>query len=244
MPRRQHPNAPLLLLTRCAPLTIVLALAAAGRAQAQVPDGFTPIFNGRDLTGWHSSHTTHHGSLVGAAVEDGAIVLRQEPFGQGGLLMTDRRYRNFELYLETKLPWGINSGIFLRSSDGGSAYQIELLGGGTGNTGSLISEGMPLGKPAPTSEPARLWKENEWNSFRVRVEGDVPRLTLWVNGVQVWDVRQDRNDKIGAETDGHIGLQSHYTGTFTPIDDFTCCPTSWKPGAAIYFRNVAIRELP
>ena len=220
------------------------ALLGGGPVAAQVPAGFTPIFNGRDLTGWHSSHTTHHGSLVGASVVDGAIALRQEPFGQGGLLMTDRQYKNFELYLEAKLPWGINSGIFLRSSDGGSAYQVELLGGGTGNTGSLISEGMPLSKPAPTSEPAKLWKENDWNSFRIRVEGDVPHLTAWFNGVQIWDVQQDRNDKIGGETTGSIGLQSHYTGTFVPVADFTCCPTSWKPGAVIYFRNVAIKELP
>jgi hypothetical protein len=219
-------------------------LSAAGSANAQIPAGFTRIFNGRDLTGWHSSHTTHHGSLVGASVVDGAIALRQEPFGQGGILMTNREYKNFELYLEAKLPWGINSGIFLRSSDGGSAYQVELLGGGTGNTGSLISEGMPLSKPAPTAEPAKLWKENDWNSFRIRVEGDIPHLTAWFNGVQIWDLQQDKNDKIGGETTGFIGLQSHYTGTFVPVADFTCCPTSWKPGAVIYFRNIAIKELP
>ena len=228
-------------------LPLMLAFSgatAAARQQGGVPAGFTRIFNGRDLTGWHSSHTTHHGSHVGASVEDGAIALSQDPFGQGGILLTDRAYRNYELYLETKLPWGINSGIFLRSSESGSAYQIELLGGGTGNTGSLISEGMPLSKPAPTAEPAKLWKQDDWNSFRVRVEGDAPHMTLWVNGVQVWDVQEDKNDKIAGETTGLIGLQSHYTGTFEPVADFTCCPTNWKPGSVIYFRNIAIKELP
>jgi len=225
-------------------LAATLLFGGSGAAHAQIPAGFTPIFNGRDLTGWHSSRTTHHGNSVGASVENGAIVLRQNPFGQGGLLLTDRQYRNFELYFETKLPWGINSGIFLRSSEGGSAYQMELLGGGTGNTGSLISELMPLSLGAPTTEVAKAWKDGDWNSFRLRMTGDAPHVTMWFNGVQIWDVQEPKNDKVGGETTGVIGLQSHYTGTFTPVADFTCCPTSWKPGEAIYFRNLAIKELP
>lgn len=229
---------------RWMPLVAAFLCFSAGPMAAQIPAGFTPIFNGRDLTGWHVSGTTHHGNAPGVAVVDGAIALSQNPFSQGGLLLTDRTYKNFELYLEAKLPWKINSGIFLRSSEGGSAYQIELLGGGTGNTGSLISEGMSLSKSGPTNEPARLWKQNDWNSFLVRVEGDIPHMTLWFNGVQVWDVQQERNDKIAGETSGHIGLQSHFTGTFTPVADFTCCSTSWLPGESIYFRNIAIKELP
>jgi hypothetical protein len=230
---------------RMVPLFVALLWAVdAGAQQSGIPAGFTRIFNGRDLTGWHPSRTTHHGNSPGASVEDGAIVLRQNPFSQGGLLLTNRQYKNFELYLEAKLPWGINSGIFLRSTEGGSAYQMELLGGGTGNTGSLISELMPLSQGAPTTEVAKLWKDGDWNSFRIRMEGDAPRVTMWFNGVQIWDVQQPKNDKIGGETTGVIGLQLHYTGTFTPVADFTCCPTSWKPGEAISFRNLAIKELP
>ena len=41
--------------------------------------------------------------------------------------MTDKRYKDFELYLETDIPWGLNSGIFLRSTETGGAYQIELV---------------------------------------------------------------------------------------------------------------------
>ena len=221
-----------------------IALAAAPAANGQVPDGFTPIFNGEDLAGWHASRTTHHGSTPNATVEDGALVLRQFPFGQGGLLLTDARYRNFELYLETQVPWGINSGIFFRSTEGGSAYQIELIGGGTGNTAGLLSEAMPIGVRASAPGLADVWKEDDWNSFRLRVEGDAPRITLWVNGVEMWQVQQEQNDKIAGETDGHIGLQVHWSHTYTPIPDARCCPTSWKPDAALMFRNIAIRELP
>lgn len=228
------------------PLVFSLALLGilTGDLVAQIPEGFTRIFNGRNLTGWHVSRTTHQGSTPSVRAENGEIVVRQSPYGQGGLLMTDRRYGNFELYLETVAPWGINSGIFVRSTETGSAYQVELIGGGTGNTGALISEMMTLSQGTDAPGLAAVWKEGDWNSLRLRVEGEAPRMTLWVNGVQMWDVKQEKNDKVAGETDGHIGLQTHWTATYTAIEGATCCPTSWKPGAALRFRNLAIKELP
>jgi hypothetical protein len=236
-------KTPLFHFARAAVVAALVALAM-GEAHAQIPEGFTPIFNGRDLSGWHPSRTTHQGSTPDARVEDGAIAIRQSPYGQGGLLMTDRRYRNFELYLETMVPWGVNSGVFVRSTETGSAYQIELIGGGTGATGALISELMTLSKGSQAPGLAAVWKEGDWNSLRLRMEGDIPRMILWVNGVQMWDVQQERNDKVAGETDGHIGLQTHWTNTYTAIPGATCCPTSWKPGAVLRFRNLAIKELP
>jgi cytochrome c len=225
-------------------LFLVTGVEFRPAARSGIPAGFTSIFNGENLAGWHISRTTHHGSTGDFRAEDGSIVLRQHPYGQGGLLMTDRRYRNFDLYFETRLPWGINSGLFFRSSESGSAYQLELVGGGAAGTGNLISEMMTLSRPAEATGLQRVWKEDGWNSFRLRVEGDVPHMTLWVNGVQMWDVTQTRNDKIAGETDGYIGLQLHWTNTYTPIPDAQCCAASWRPGAAVSFRNLAIRELP
>jgi cytochrome c551/c552 len=225
-------------------LFLVTGVEFIPAARSGIPAGFTSIFDGKDLVGWHISRTTHHGSTGDFRAEDGAIVLRQHPYGQGGLLMTDRRYRNFDLYFETKLPWGINSGLFFRSSESGSAYQLELVGGGAAGTGNLISEMMTLSVPAEAKDIRKVWKEDDWNSFRLRVVGDIPHMTLWVNGVQMWDVTQTRNDKIAGETDGHIGLQLHWTNTYTPIPDAQCCAASWRPGAAVSFRNLAIRELP
>jgi formylglycine-generating enzyme required for sulfatase activity len=54
-------------------------------------------------------------------VADGALVLEPYPYGQGGLLLSDRSYKDFELYLEARPDPGYNSGIFLRSTEGGSA---------------------------------------------------------------------------------------------------------------------------
>lgn len=229
---------------RAVALILPLVFAAALAAQDTIPTGFTPIFNGRDLAGWHVSRTSHQGTTPDARVEDGAIVLRQYPYGQGGVLLTDRKYRNYELYLEVKPAAGTNGGIFLRSTESGSAYQVELVGDGGPGTGNLLGERLAVSRTAAATDLGKVWRPGDWNTFRIRMAGDVPHLTLWVNGAQMWDVVQPRNDFIAGATEGFVGLQTHWTNTFTPIPDASCCPTSWKPGAAHRFRNVAIRELP
>src|SRR6516162_195331 len=61
----------------------------------KVPVGFTPIFNGQDLSGWHVSRTNHHGTTPDFHVAPGGILLgSQNPIGQGGVLLTDKTYKN------------------------------------------------------------------------------------------------------------------------------------------------------
>src|SRR6187549_1537277 len=92
----------------------------------QVPPGFKPIFNGKNLKGWHISRTTHQGTTPNFRVEKGIILVTQRPYGQGGVILTDKKYKNFELYLEVKVDSFTNGGIFIRSSESGIAYQVEL----------------------------------------------------------------------------------------------------------------------
>jgi len=220
---------------------VVLCLGNAHAQSAHVPAGFTRIFNGKDLTGWHLSRTDHHGSTPNAEAVDGVLQLKQSPYGQGGLLLTDRRYRDFELSIEVKAPWGCNSGIFLRSTEGGTAYQIELdQGRGTGN---LLGENLNISRPAKAEGLRGVWKDSEWNLFRIRIVGDAPHITEWVNGVQMWDVQELRNDKIADETDGMIGLQAHWASTYEPAEGSFNLPGSWKPDAAYRFRNIGIKVL-
>ena len=226
------------------PFALVLVFTATRGASAQVPAGFTPIFNGRDLAGWHPSRTSHQGSTPSARVVDGVIVLQPYPYGQGGILLTDQKYRNFELYVEVKTDWGTNGGIFLRSAESGIAYQVELVGDGTGATGDLLGERMQVSVPGRATALSGVWKQGEWNAFRIRMEGEVPHLTLWVNGVQMWDVTQTQNDFPAGMTEGYIGLQTHWSVTYTPLPDRAAGAGSWKPGATHSFRNIAIKELP
>ncbi|RDC64154.1 3-keto-disaccharide hydrolase [Adhaeribacter pallidiroseus] len=212
-------------------------------AWAQIPAGFTPVFNGKDLRGWHLSRTTHQGTTPDVRVEDGAIVIRQNPYGQGGVLLSDKKFKNFELYLEAKIDSFTNGGIFIRSSESGIAYQIEL-DEAAGSTGNLLGERMPVSQEAKTAGREKVWRANDWNSFRIKMVGEVPRITLWINGVQMWDVTQPKNDFIAGATQGRIGLQSHWTALFSSSVVGWNILDSWAPGATHRFRNIAIKELP
>jgi hypothetical protein len=227
---------------RAAVLLSLGAVLLAGQGTA-IPEGFTAIFDGKTTNGWHPSRTTRHGTTPDVSVEHGEIVLRQQPFGRGGLLFTDKEYGNFELYLEVKSAWGCNSGIFLRSTEEGSAYQIELdqLRG----SGALLGEGMRVSVGArPTDAVNRVWKIDGWNSFRIRIEGDAPRIIEWINGEQMFDVQEPVNDKIAGKTTGHIGLQAHYGSVYEPaIAEAFSLWSMWKPAAEYRFRNIAIKEL-
>ncbi len=109
----------------------------------KVPEGFTPIFNGRNLEGWHASHTNIHGTMPNFRVIDGAIVGMQVPLGEGGILLTDRSYHNFEFYMEVRPDYGCDSGVFFRSTEAGHAYQVTMDYLPGGSMGSLILEGIP-----------------------------------------------------------------------------------------------------
>jgi hypothetical protein len=221
---------------------IALLLSGCSAAFIQVPQGFKPIHNGTNLKGWHISRTTHQGTTPDVRVEDGVIVLRQNPYGQGGVLLSDKKFKDFELYVEAKIDSFTNGGIFIRSSESGIAYQIEL-DEAAGSTGALYGERMPVSLSADAKGRSAVWKANDWNAFRIRMVGEIPRITLWINGVQMWEVTQPANDFPAGAIEGMIGFQSHWTALFSPAAGKWNGLNSWAPGAAHRFRNIAIKEL-
>ena len=69
----------------------------------RIPVGFTSIFNRKDLTGWHVSRTNHHGTTPDYHVMPGGVlVATQNPLGAGGVLLSDKKYKDFEVYIEVK----------------------------------------------------------------------------------------------------------------------------------------------
>jgi hypothetical protein len=203
--------------------------------------GFKSIFNGKNLNGWHFSRTTHQGTTPKVEIEDGAIFMGDQPFGQGGVLLTDKIYSSFELKVEVKLDSFCNSGIFIRSNEGGAAYQIEL--SMPGNTGALYGERISPGKVMYAKELDKVWKVNDWNEFHIKMLGDTPHVTLWVNGVMMWEVQQPKNDFIAGSTEGMIGLQCHWTAVYSSAASQGMPLDSWRPNAKVRFKNIRIKQL-
>jgi hypothetical protein len=221
-------------------LTMASPFASAPQV-GTIPAGFVRIFDGKTANGWHWSRTVHHGTTAIAKVEDGVLILQPHPFGQGGLLLTDKSYKDFELYVEAKPDSNYNSGLFLRSTEGGSAYQIELVR--PGNTGALLGEQMRVTNPQYIGERKdinMLWKDGEWNSMRVRMVGEAPHMTLWINGTQMWEAQMPKNDQIAGVYGGMIGLQLHWSATYTEA-------AQGGGGGGLpavqRFRNIAIKEI-
>ena len=134
-------------------------LAAAGSDEIVVFDGTT-------LAGWHVSAASSHSKASGQAsggdwrVIDGAIVGRQDPPGNGGLLVTDRDFGDFEIVIETAVDWNTDSGLFLRSNDSGLAYQVMIDAYPGGTVGGVWARSSPrrstcAASPLAKAQPAR-----------------------------------------------------------------------------------------
>ena len=78
-------------------LCLVLIFGCQSGTKPEVPEGFEPIFNGKNLEGWHISRSTKQGTTPSFTVQDGVIVGKEKPYGQGGILLTDKNYKSFEL---------------------------------------------------------------------------------------------------------------------------------------------------
>jgi len=216
----------------------------------KIPVGFTPIFNGKDLTGWHVSKTNHHGTTPDYHVLHGVIVATQEPFGKGGVLLTDKKYKNVEVYMEVKPDWGCDSGLFVWADEAGHGYQIMLdyLPGGTmaaGIYGEGI-EGVNMNGPAwanltpeqrqeiqtrRTEAWQKAWKREAWNAVRVRIEGNPPRITTWLNDEIMFQGRDTENHATNGATEGSIAIQVHGG-------------ERWRAGGFWRWRVIAVKELP
>ena len=141
-------------------LAVLFAAAAALLpASAQPPAArevrrrrVRPHLRRHDLTGWTVSAKTGHsrtsknksgGKWV---VEDGAIVGSQDVPGNGGIVITEKEYGDFEVALEMNNDYGPDSGLFLRSTDNGKCYQAMIDYHKGGNLMGIYGEGIG-GKP-------------------------------------------------------------------------------------------------
>ena len=106
-------------------------------------EGFVPIFDGKSLNGWHTNaRPIIHGTGGKWRVEDWTITGEQDPpgSGNGGVLLSDREYGDFELALELAPDWGVDSGVFLRTNADGVCFQVYVDYHDHGNVGWISTE--------------------------------------------------------------------------------------------------------
>ena len=222
----------------------LLALPACGEV---AEDGFTPIFNGTDLTGWRVVN-----GQADFSVENGEIVGRGENLRQNSFLRTERTYGDFDFRFEFKFDdLTGNSGLMFRAEqrDGGTGrvfgYQCEHCNNtqrawtsgifDEARRGWLVPYRDDNKKPYTEEEKAahtaareafteqiqRLMKWDEWNDFRILAQGR--RIQIWFNGEQTVDFTDDGEEFT---PEGFFGLQVHSGKS---------CNVRW--------RNLRIKEL-
>ena len=162
------------------------------------------LFNGKDLTGWENN-----GTELWYVNEDGLMVCESGPDKAYGYLATREYYNDFDLTVEFKQLANGNSGIFFRSFVEPPVkvhgWQCEVAPKGNDSGGIYESYGRGWLAQIP-DETENILKEGEWNTMRLRVEGD--HVQTWLNGEPMVDLT---DEKIG-DAQGRIALQIHDGG--------------------------------
>jgi hypothetical protein len=188
-------------------------------------DGFEPIFNSRDLSGWQ-------GPVENYQVTAG--VLGCKP-GKGGTIYTSEEYDDFVVQFEFKLPPGGNNGLAIRyPGEGDPAYvgmcELQILD----NDDPRYAELDPRqyhGSAYGMVPAARgyLRPTGEWNFQEVTVRGSTIRVEL--NGYEILNTDLANVKEYMANSphpgkdrrSGHFGFAGH--------------------GDPVEFRNVSIKRL-
>lgn len=205
------------------------ALALGGRSTA-ADEGFRPLFNDKDLTGWVPVNVAPETF----SARDGMIVSTGKPTG---VMRTDRPYENYVLELEYRhLQPGGNAGLFVASDALPApgvpftrAIEVQILDGqetenytSHGDIFGIWGATMTPDRPHPNGWMRCLPSEKrarpapEWNHYRVTCNDGV--LKLEVNGKEVSGATEIKPRK------GYICLESE--------------------GSECHFRNIRIKELP
>lgn len=213
-----------------------LLLAFFSTLPALSAEDWTPLFNGKNLDGWHNPYEWGNAEVV-----DGEIHLTAN---KKFFLVTDKKYSDFILEGEILLPEGkANSGFMFRCHKEKNkvfGYQAEVDGSDRRWSGGLYDEGRrqwlwpsqsgrtkdkkALEHEAESKEYFKqpevrdALKRNDWNTYRVTCRGNT--LKIEVNGVVTTEYEDD------VDATGYIAIQHH-----------------GEKGQTYRFRNIRIKEL-
>ncbi len=184
-------------------------------------DGFTPMFNGKDLTGWKTTGNWK--------VEEGGVVTLYPRPGEEGwqrydaYLTTDHKYKDFMLDLEFKIEKEGNSGVFLRVGDPLSqvdtGFEVQILD--THGLEELTNHdcGGVIGAMAASKNMVK--PAGQWNRYMITCQGHNVKVVF--NGEPVIDLDLRESPLKDRPLEGYIGFQDE--------------------AKRIWYRNVRIKEL-
>jgi len=195
-------------------------------------EGFRPLFNGQDLSGWKglvsdppSRSRMSPQELEKAQAEANADMLSHWKAvdgilafdGAGHSLCTTKDYGDFEMFVDWKIEPKGDSGIYLRGSPQVQIWDPAERPEGSG--GLYNNEKSPNKPLKPADNPI-----GEWNSFFIRMAGE--RVAVYLNSILVVDdvVMEnywERDQPIYPS--GQVELQAHST--------------------PLYFREIYLREI-
>lgn len=189
-------------------------------------EGFEPVFNGTDFTGWS-------GPVENYEIKDGVLVCKP---GKGGTIFTKEEYSDFVARLEFKTPPGGNNGLALRyPGNGDTAYagmcELQVLDDNYDKVKGKIDPRQAHGSAYGMVAAQRGYHHpvNEWNFQEVTVKGSTIKVEL--NGTVILDADLSKVTEYMGKTahpgkdrkSGHFGFAGH--------------------NDPVAFRNVQIRKL-
>ena len=227
-------------------LAVLLGIGASAAFAAGAPPntlaatekkaGWKLLFDGQSQAGWHG---VKKGSPIppGWSVKDG--VLSCAAGNQGGDIVSDQVFDNFELSWEWAMPSKSNNGVkyFITEERGTVGHEYQMI------DDSIVAKDHQDGSTAafylvvaPDPVKKKVKPFGEWNHSRVIVNGN--HVEHWLNGQKVVEyecgspavLEQVKKTKFkttpgfGTKVRGHILLTYHH-------DEAS-------------FRNVKLRELP
>ena len=192
-------------------------------------EGFTSLFNGKNLDGWVGNKTDYK-------LDNGEILVEPTGGGGSGNLYTEKEYADFAFRFEFQLTPGANNGIGIRAPlEGDAAYvgmEIQVLD----NTAPIYANLQKYQYHGSVYGviPARrefLKPVGEWNEEEIWIQGTRIKVTLNGTVIVDGDIYEasingtiDHNDHPGLKrTTGHIGFLGH--------------------GSILRFRNIRIKVL-
>jgi hypothetical protein len=199
-------------------------------------EGFKPMFNGKDLTGWQGlvENPVARSSMrlvdlerkqaeanvmipANWSVKDGCIWFN----GKGDNLCYVAEYGDFEMLVDWKITKAGDSGIYLRGTP-----QVQIWDTSRTDVGAQVGSGGLYNNQVNQSKPLKVADNpvGEWNTFRIVMIGE--KVSVWLNGELVVDnviMENYWNPKIPIFPKGPIELQAH--------------------GTDLAFRDIYVREI-